>query len=238
MSPIRTPCVRRSATTSRPSSCSNRTSSARSRTSRRSPRSPARPARCSSSSATRSRWRRCGPPGDFDVDIAVGQGEPLGNRLDYGGPSFGFFAAQQAYLRRMPGRLVGATVDSTASAASCSPADARAAHPPREGDLQHLHHVRPVRPQGHRLRGPGMGAAASARSASCSTAKAHYAAARSAAIPGVELRSAQPFFKEFALELPKSPERVAKRAPRRTGSSPGCRSSASTDPTRTVCWWR
>src|SRR5690349_23265059 len=34
------------------------------------------------------------PPGDFDVDIAVGEGQPLGNRLDYGGPSFGFFAAQ------------------------------------------------------------------------------------------------------------------------------------------------
>ena len=51
------------------------------------------------------------PPGDFDVDIAVGEGQPLGNRLDYGGPSFGFFAAQEAYLRRMPGRIAGETTD-------------------------------------------------------------------------------------------------------------------------------
>src|SRR3954465_6880142 len=51
------------------------------------------------------------PPGDFDVDIAVGEGQSLGNRLDYGGPSFGFFAAQQAYLRRMPGRIAGETKD-------------------------------------------------------------------------------------------------------------------------------
>ena len=51
------------------------------------------------------------PPGDFDVDIAVGEGQTLGNRLDFGGPSFGFFAAQQAYLRRMPGRIAGETTD-------------------------------------------------------------------------------------------------------------------------------
>ena len=43
------------------------------------------------------------PPGEFGVDVAVGEGQTLGNRLDFGGPSFGFFAAKQAYLRRMPG---------------------------------------------------------------------------------------------------------------------------------------
>jgi len=51
------------------------------------------------------------PPGDFGVDVAVGEGQPLGNRLDFGGPSFGFFAAQEAYLRRMPGRIAGETTD-------------------------------------------------------------------------------------------------------------------------------
>src|SRR3954467_7332229 len=51
------------------------------------------------------------PPGDFDVDICVGEGQTLGNRLDFGGPSFGFFAAQNAYLRRMPGRIAGETTD-------------------------------------------------------------------------------------------------------------------------------
>jgi glycine dehydrogenase subunit 1 len=51
------------------------------------------------------------PPGEFGVDIAVGEGQPLGNRLDFGGPSFGFFAAQQAFIRRMPGRIAGQTTD-------------------------------------------------------------------------------------------------------------------------------
>ena len=51
------------------------------------------------------------PPGEFGVDVAVGEGQTLGNRLDFGGPSFGFFAAQEAYLRRMPGRIAGETRD-------------------------------------------------------------------------------------------------------------------------------
>jgi glycine dehydrogenase subunit 1 len=50
-------------------------------------------------------------PGDCGVDVAVGEGQPLGNRLDFGGPSFGFFAATEEHLRRMPGRIAGETSD-------------------------------------------------------------------------------------------------------------------------------
>jgi glycine dehydrogenase subunit 1 len=51
------------------------------------------------------------PPGSFGVDICVGEGQSLGNRLDFGGPSFGFFAAQERFIRRMPGRIAGETRD-------------------------------------------------------------------------------------------------------------------------------
>jgi glycine dehydrogenase subunit 1 len=51
------------------------------------------------------------PPGECGVDVAVGEGQSLGNRLDFGGPSFGFFAAGEPYLRRMPGRIAGETRD-------------------------------------------------------------------------------------------------------------------------------
>jgi glycine dehydrogenase subunit 1 len=51
------------------------------------------------------------PPGEQGVDICVGEGQTLGNRLDYGGPSFGFFAAAERFLRRMPGRIAGETRD-------------------------------------------------------------------------------------------------------------------------------
>ena len=51
------------------------------------------------------------PPGECGVDVAVGEGQPLGGRLDFGGPSFGFFAATEEHLRRMPGRIAGETTD-------------------------------------------------------------------------------------------------------------------------------
>jgi glycine dehydrogenase subunit 1 len=51
------------------------------------------------------------PPGECGVDVALGEGQPLGNRLDYGGPSFGFFAATEEHIRRMPGRIAGETTD-------------------------------------------------------------------------------------------------------------------------------
>ncbi|HLW95634.1 MAG TPA: aminomethyl-transferring glycine dehydrogenase subunit GcvPA [Solirubrobacteraceae bacterium] len=51
------------------------------------------------------------PPGSQGVDVCVGEGQTLGNRLDFGGPSFGFFAAREEHLRRMPGRIAGETCD-------------------------------------------------------------------------------------------------------------------------------
>src|SRR5690606_38789308 len=51
------------------------------------------------------------PPGAYGADIAVGDGQPLGNNISFGGPTVGFFAIREQLLRRMPGRIVGQTVD-------------------------------------------------------------------------------------------------------------------------------
>ena len=86
-------------------------------------------------------------PGELGVDVAVGEGQTLGNRLDYGGPSFGFFAASQEHIRRMPGRIAGRDPRRRRPARlRADAADPRAAHPAREGDQQHLHRPGAQRP--------------------------------------------------------------------------------------------
>lgn len=51
------------------------------------------------------------PPGEYDADIVVGEGQPLGNAMNFGGPLLGFMATRKAYIRKCPGRLISATVD-------------------------------------------------------------------------------------------------------------------------------
>ncbi len=72
------------------------------------------------------------PPGSWGVDIAVGEGQSFGNAIAYGGPHVGFIAAREAQLRRIPGRLVGRTVDNVGRTAYVLTLQAREQHIRRE----------------------------------------------------------------------------------------------------------
>ena len=151
-------------------------------------------------------------PGECGVDVAVGEGQSLGNRLDFGGPSFGFFAAREEYLRRMPGRIAGETRRRRRPARlRADAADPRAAHPPREGDVEHLHRAGAERARRRRL--PVLARAARDRRAGRAAARPHRTtrARRSAALDGVEKLHEQPVVREFA---------AAPRRRRRRGAPP------------------
>ncbi|GIR46062.1 MAG: hypothetical protein CM15mP55_0380 [Hyphomicrobiales bacterium] len=79
-------------------------------------------------------------PGTMGADIVVGEGQSLGNGLNFGGPYVGLFAAREKFLRQMPGRLCGETVDADGKRGFVLPAvDARTTYSPRQGDIEYLH---------------------------------------------------------------------------------------------------
>ena len=90
---------------------SSRTSSARSSRLPSSPRRRARPAPCRSSHVDPMSLGVLEAPGAYGAAIAIGEGQAAGNWPSYGGPHYGFLAARSDFIRRMPGRIVGETVD-------------------------------------------------------------------------------------------------------------------------------
>jgi glycine dehydrogenase subunit 1 len=151
------------------------------------------------------------PPGVLGADIVVGEGQGLGVPMSFGGPNLGVFAAKQALVRRLPGRLVGATVDLDGRRGFVLTLQTREQHIRREKATSNICTNVALCALMATIYLAIMGKGGLRRVGELALAKAHYAAAEFSKVPGVRLRFTAPFFKEFTLQLPRSPERVVRR---------------------------
>lgn len=147
-------------------------------------------------------------PGEMGIDIAVGDGQSLGNPLSFGGPSFGFIAAKKSYIRNMPGRIIGETVDRNGKRGYVLTLQAREQHIKRHKATSNI-----CSNQGlYALRGliflSSVGKEGLADLARLNRDKAEYAKAQLSGISGVTVLQSAVTFNEFTLVLPKKADRV------------------------------
>src|SRR5687767_6555269 len=160
------------------------------------------------------------PPGDCGVDVAVGEGQPLGGRLDFGGPSFGFFAATEAYLRRMPGRIAGETRDIDGRRGFVLTLQTREQHIRREKATSNICTAQALNALAGTVYLAWLGRRGIVEIGDLLLQRTAYAREKLAALDGVELLHDQPVVREFAVRLDAPVDRVIERCAAQ-GINPG-----------------
>ncbi len=145
-------------------------------------------------------------PRDMGADVAVGEGQPLGMPLAYGGPYLGFMATTAKHMRKLPGRIVGQTVDAKGERAFVLSLQAREQHIRREKASSNICSNQALCALTAGLYLSAMGPRGLAQAASQSMAKAHYLAKELCKLPGVSLLYSGEYFHEFVTVLPKADE--------------------------------
>jgi glycine dehydrogenase subunit 1 len=160
------------------------------------------------------------PPGECGVDVAVGEGQPLGNRLDFGGPSFGFFAAREEYLRRMPGRIAGETTDVDGRRGFVLTLQTREQHIRREKATSNICTAQALNALGGVVYLAWLGRRGIVELGELLLARTHYAREKLCALDGVRALHTQPAIREFALCLDADVAEVKRRCAAQ-GVNPG-----------------
>jgi glycine dehydrogenase subunit 1 len=143
------------------------------------------------------------PPGHYGADIAVGDAQPLGIPMTFGGPVAGVFAARSEYLRRMPGRIAGMGRDSRGQRAFTLAFQTREQHIRRARATSNICTNQALVALLATVSTALLGETGRVLAARLSAGKAHALAGRLTQLPGVSLVDAEaPFFREFALRLP------------------------------------
>ncbi|MBI5286817.1 MAG: aminomethyl-transferring glycine dehydrogenase subunit GcvPA [Deltaproteobacteria bacterium] len=150
------------------------------------------------------------PPGEFGADIVVGEGQPFGNSLSFGGPYLGVFATQERYVRQMPGRLVGETVDKNRNRGYVLTLATREQHIRREKATSNICTNEGLCALAATVYLTALGKRGLMELARLNLAKAHYLKERLRGVKGVRPAFNVPTFNEFTIEIEKEPEDILK----------------------------
>jgi glycine dehydrogenase subunit 1 len=155
-------------------------------------------------------------PGECGADIAVAEGQPLGNPMSFGGPILGLFAARREYIRQMPGRIVGVSEDIEGRRGFVLTLQTREQHIRREKATSNICTNQGLNALATTIYLATLGREGLREVAEASAQIAHYAYDEIRALPGVEpLFPDTPFFREFAIGTPGPAREVIERGAER-----------------------
>jgi len=141
------------------------------------------------------------PPGECGADVALGEGQPLGNRLDFGGPSFGFFCGTEELIRRMPGRIAGETDDVDGRRGFVLALQTREQHIRREKATHNICTAQALNALAATIHLAWLGKEGFRELGELLARRTAYARERLAAVDGVEPLHEAPVVREFAVRL-------------------------------------
>jgi len=142
------------------------------------------------------------PPGEYGADIVVGEGQALGNHLNFGGPYLGYFACRQQHMHKMAGRLIGQTVDSRGQRGFVMTLVAREQHIRRERATSNICTNEALVALAAGVYLAALGKCGLRTVAELCYHKAHHAARQVGALEGLNVLGTRPFFKEFVVRCP------------------------------------
>ncbi|MFP4588624.1 MAG: aminomethyl-transferring glycine dehydrogenase subunit GcvPA [Candidatus Acetothermia bacterium] len=150
------------------------------------------------------------PPGNFGADVVTGEGQPLGNPPNYGGPLLGLFATKKEYIRALPGRVSGLTTDNQGNEGYVMALQTREQHIRRENATSNICTNQALNALAATVYLTSLGPEGFQEVARLNWDKAHYLASRIEEISGFSLEWDAPFFNEFTVRVEGGAEKAWK----------------------------